>query len=382
MSTTAFYRRISAILLFLALLFPSFLPLTTTSLHVQAQTTEPFADYYWRHHGAHTLGHARSPVIEVDGLRVQYFEKGRLEDRHHLTDNPAEAIGHTALTHDLIATAPNLAIDGLPVTYGALREQYGATHPVPDGLVGGTLAMEQGVFVPADYGLAPKPGYIVPYQFWTYINRTSLFPGGWLHDIGLPITHAFHLIVPTDAGERRLVVQAFDRAVLLLDLAEQNEWAVQRANIGTDATWVFLSEPLYAPYPAAPPDLYADAPKRIEVDLAQQWLWAYQGDDLVLDAPVSSGKDGFETPTGVWQIYAKHQQKTLRGNHNGETWNVPDVPSVMFYWGGFAIHGVYWHDRFGTGERHSHGCVGLAPHDARFLFDWAPAGTSVIVRSS
>lgn len=380
MSVIAVHRRCLLALLVCALLLPFSLPIAPPALHAQDHVAEPFATYYWRHHGSHTLGRLLSPVLEIDGVRVQYFEKGRLEDHRHLTDNPAEAVGHTPLTHALIADAPQLAIAGLPVTYGALREQYGAMHPVPDGFTGSVHRMEQGVFVPADYGLAPVPGYIVPYQFWTYINRVSLFPGGWLHDVGLPLTQAFHLLVPTDAGERRLVVQAFDRTVLLLDLTEQFDWAVQRAHIGTDAAWVYLGEPLPAPYPAAPPDFYPDAPRRIEVDLARQWLSAYQGEVLVLDAPISSGKDGFETPTGAWRIYARYAHKTLRGSQNGETWHVPDVPAVMFYWGGFAIHGVYWHDRFGTGERHSHGCVGIAPHDARFLFAWAPLGTPVIVR--
>jgi hypothetical protein len=378
---TRTYRLFISMLL-AALLLPGFTLSAPAPVQAQAapeHVAEPFAGYYWRHHGPVTLGQIRSPIHEADGLRVQYFEKGRLEDRRHLTDNPAQMVGYSPLLHKLIADAPFMAIDGLPITYGEL-EQYRSTYPAPEGVTGGTFWLNEGIFVPADYGLAPVPGYIVPHQFWAYINRLSLFPGGWLHDVGLPITQAFHIIVPTDAGEKRLVVQAFDRTVLLLDLTEQHDWSVRRANIGTDAAWVYTGEPLYEAYPAAPADLYPDAPKRIEVDLGRQWLSAYQGDMLVLDAPISSGKDGFETPTGEWRIYARYRQKTLRGSYNGETWNVPDVPAVMFYWGGFAIHGVYWHDRFGTGERHSHGCVGVAPHDAHFLFDWAPNRTRVIVR--
>jgi hypothetical protein len=30
------------------------------------------------------------------------------------------------------------------------------------------------------------------------------------------------------------------------------------------------------------------------------------------------------------------------------------------------LHGAYWHDRFGTPK--SHGCINLAPEDARRLF--------------
>ncbi|NJL34822.1 MAG: L,D-transpeptidase, partial [Chloroflexaceae bacterium] len=31
-------------------------------------------------------------------------------------------------------------------------------------------------------------------------------------------------------------------------------------------------------------------------------------------------------------------------------------------------------------NRYSHGCVGIAPHDAGLLFGWAPEGTLVTVR--
>jgi hypothetical protein len=360
----------------------SLLPAAVSRTFAQTTAAEPFAAYYWQHHGVQTLGHVQSPLLEMDGMRVQYFEKGRLEDHRHLTDNPAEAVGYAPLTRYLIDVAPDLAVDGLPFTYGDLRNHYSSMQEPPAGFAGGVTPTEQGMFVPADYALGPVAGYVVPFQFWTYINRQSLFPGGWMHDVGLPITYAFNIVVAAEDGsERHLVVQAFDRTVLLLDLTERYNWAVRRANIGTDAVWVYGGEPTFTAHAPPPPDLLpADAPRRIEVDLARQWVAAYQGDQLVFDAPISSGKDGFETPTGQWRIYAKHPRKTLRGSYNGETWNVPDVPSVMFYWGGFAIHGVYWHDRFGTGERYSHGCVGVAPHDAAWIYAWAPLGTPVIVR--
>jgi lipoprotein-anchoring transpeptidase ErfK/SrfK len=40
----------------------------------------------------------------------------------------------------------------------------------------------------------------------------------------------------------------------------------------------------------------------------------------------------------------------------------------MYYLGGYALHGAYWHDAFGTPR--SHGCTNLAPADARWLFYW------------
>ena len=58
---------------------------------------------------------------------------------------------------------------------------------------------------------------------------------------------------------------------------------------------------------------------------------------------------------------------------------VPNVPNVMYINGGVALHGTYWHNRFGTGARLSHGCVNLPLRAAGWLYDWAPMGTTVRV---
>ena len=49
----------------------------------------------------------------------------------------------------------------------------------------------------------------------------------------------------------------------------------------------------------------------------------------------------------------------------------------MYYDGARALHGEYWHDSLGF--KRSHGCVNMAPLDARWLFDWAATGTPVWV---
>ena len=48
----------------------------------------------------------------------------------------------------------------------------------------------------------------------------------------------------------------------------------------------------------------------------------------------------------------------------------------MYFHGSYALHAAFWHDRFGRVR--SHGCINLAPADARWLFGWTtpelPAG--------
>jgi hypothetical protein len=45
-----------------------------------------------------------------------------------------------------------------------------------------------------------------------------------------------------------------------------------------------------------------------------------------------------------------------------------DVPWIQYFAAGYALHGAYWHDVFGLPR--SHGCINLAPIDARIVFNW------------
>jgi hypothetical protein len=57
-------------------------------------------------------------------------------------------------------------------------------------------------------------------------------------------------------------------------------------------------------------------------------------------------------------------------------YSIEDVPWVMYFQGSYALHAAFWHDAFG--HMRSHGCVNMAPEDARTLFAWSdpplPAG--------
>jgi lipoprotein-anchoring transpeptidase ErfK/SrfK len=116
------------------------------------------------------------------------------------------------------------------------------------------------------------------------------------------------------------------------------------------------------------------------VDLSDQWLYALEGDTIIFDAPVSTGRDGFNTPVGRFAIYHKTASQTMRGCAGGECWNVPNVPHAMYIVGGVALHGTYWHNQFGSGVRRSHGCVNLPLKSAAWVYGWAPLGTPVTVR--
>ena len=54
------------------------------------------------------------------------------------------------------------------------------------------------------------------------------------------------------------------------------------------------------------------------------------------------------------------------GVEGGTHYSVEAVPWVQYYTGTTALHGAFWHRRFG--HPRSHGCINLAPADAHWLF--------------
>jgi L,D-transpeptidase catalytic domain len=107
----------------------------------------------------------------------------------------------------------------------------------------------------------------------------------------------------------------------------------------------------------------------IHVDLGSQTLVAYRGDTPVFATLATTGREGYETPTGLFRIREKHKTATMRGEDPVDgPYEVSEVPWTMYYSGSYALHGAYWHDDFG--KTRSHGCTNLAPADARWLFQY------------
>lgn len=117
-----------------------------------------------------------------------------------------------------------------------------------------------------------------------------------------------------------------------------------------------------------------DSPARwIQIDLKNQRLIAWEGGSQVYAVIVSTGKKSTPTRPGIFTVQSKHRTNRMRGSG----YDISDVPYVMYYSGGYAIHGAYWHRRFGTPV--SHGCVNVAVDHARWLFNWASVGTPVVI---
>jgi hypothetical protein len=116
----------------------------------------------------------------------------------------------------------------------------------------------------------------------------------------------------------------------------------------------------------------------IDINLSAQYMTVYQGDAVVLESYVSTGRPGFETPTGTFSVHTKYEADDMDGVIGGEEYNVPQVPDVLYFTnGGHAIHGAYWHNNFGATM--SHGCVNLPPDVANYLYSFAPVGTKIVI---
>jgi lipoprotein-anchoring transpeptidase ErfK/SrfK len=117
--------------------------------------------------------------------------------------------------------------------------------------------------------------------------------------------------------------------------------------------------------------------KRIEVDLTNQRLSAYEGDQKIYEFLISSGKWG-RTPTGTFRIWSKFRYKHMSGGSKElrTYYSLPNVPFTMFFANdevpaarGFGIHGTYWHDNFG--HPMSHGCINMKTEEAELIYNWA-----------
>ena len=113
--------------------------------------------------------------------------------------------------------------------------------------------------------------------------------------------------------------------------------------------------------------------KWIEIDLSAQRLYAHLGQETVFTAVVSTGTRYYPTVTGRFKIYVKYRATRM----TGPGYNLPNVPWTMYFYGGYAIHGAYWHNNFG--HPMSHGCVNMKIPEAKWLYAWAPKGTLVVV---
>lgn len=117
------------------------------------------------------------------------------------------------------------------------------------------------------------------------------------------------------------------------------------------------------------PQIAPEGPILVYVDLGRQLATVYRNGIRIGVSTISSGREGYETPTGVFTILEKNKQ------HISRKYNDAPMPyQQRLTWGGVALHAGGL-----PGYPESHGCVHLPLAFARKLFDATPMGGTVII---
>lgn len=213
------------------------LPVGTAGATTTPEVAAPFRDYYNQHQGMRVLGYPLTQQVKVNNYQAQYFEKGRLEDHQREVSDPNWKFMYGRLSAELMERNWQGSVNATALTYAQLKSAADPRFrqlPPPGFFSSGTMVVRDDVFIPYNPQLKAAPGYLVPIYFWVYMNRAELFPGGWLHDIGLPITQVFMVETDKFGLHRTIAMQAFERSVLTFDPLNPAEWQVERGNIGSD----------------------------------------------------------------------------------------------------------------------------------------------------
>jgi hypothetical protein len=135
-------------------------------------------------------------------------------------------------------------------------------------------------------------------------------------------------------------------------------------------------EPLPWAFPPLPaqgfiwmPQLAPQGPTTIVVSLQEQRAYVYRNGVRIGVSKVSTGKPGYETPTGVFTILEKQRE-----HYSNRYDNAPMPFMQRLTWGGVALHA-------GNVPAYpaSHGCIRLPYAFSELLFDITTRGMTVIV---
>lgn len=113
-----------------------------------------------------------------------------------------------------------------------------------------------------------------------------------------------------------------------------------------------------------------ESEKHIEITLDRQFLMAFESNVPVYAARVATGQLHYESPTGWFRTFHKRPTYHMTGGSDDTTvFDLPGVPWDSYFTdSGAAMHGTYWHNDFG--HPHSHGCINMAPQDAKWIYRW------------
>lgn len=197
------------------------------------------------------------------------------------------------------------------------------------------------------------------YSNWQGVQLTAAqhFPFAWVNPEKAPVY---------DAPDGKKIDEALRRAQL--DVFEESTAGKTKWVRVGEGRWI-KAKSLNIVRKITRPEGTGSNRQWFDVDLGEQVVVAYLDDQPVYATLTSSGREPNHTPRGNYPIWGKVTSITMKSQEYDDLpYYVNRVPWVMFFQAHNALHGAYWHDRFG--QTKSHGCVNLAPNDARYIFDW------------
>ncbi|MEW5854166.1 MAG: L,D-transpeptidase [Myxococcota bacterium] len=168
------------------------------------------------------------------------------------------------------------------------------------------------------------------------------------------------VVLPARGGALRRIFPHHAR-VRALGLTRRGDVMVEGGVLPRDAVALAFHRPR--------PESLRDDDAWVHVDLQEQVLTAYEGDRWVYATMIRTGRRSSPTKPGLFRVWAKIHHSTMSGGGR-RPYRVEEVPHILAFNREQALHGAFWHDGFGTPG--SHGCINLSPHDARWIFEWAP----------
>lgn len=257
---------------------------------------------------------------------------------------------------------PNSGVDGSATSISDGFVYLSAYESIETGH--GTVYRTQSGFVSGGSVARVEPSYLKGLSFY----RTPQRAFGWIVSGGScpQRTPGGVEDYATRCYTRYTVFQVLDKRVV-----DNVTWYEIAPDEWLDQRLVSVVEPSTA----RPEGVEGD--RWIEVNLHQQTITAYEDGELTFATVASTGRYGAWTQPGSFQVWAKLERDNMTGGLEGSFYYLEDVPWVLYFDQARALHGTYWHDRFGTPT--SRGCVNLSPADAEWVYQFAEEGTWVHV---
>lgn len=189
---------------------------------------------------------------------------------------------------------------------------------------------------------------------------------------------------PLPESSDTYVVRRGDTLTQIAKRFHTTAFALAHSNGIVDPSAIRVGQLLRVPRRGSGPSAVSGGAKRVLIDLGEQRLYAFQGDQLVYSFIASSGRAPYYTRTGEFQVQSKIP------NAYGGTWDIWMPHWLGIYWAGSTENGIHalpimsngqtlWAGYLGTPI--SYGCIVLDTLDAEQLYNWADIGTPVSIRS-